>query len=284
MSKQTPVRNWKYLHHNRKNSEDSFENSVDSVQSSKSGKFNRFQFTRKEERPAVPLPFMRDTREPIFVFTGKSRDKNNDRSILSKHSGKEKESDTSKLSENEPILKGIHNGTHKTDREFMFKQERETPREGRNEAESKSELMLLPADVFHGDSVKDVLKQVRTITEEFRKIIALFTKKYREMRFEWDRSFKQLLNMQVTQETQTIRDLKSQLERKQEELEQLSRISLEKHPSPAAANSAVKPAEGNRTVINGNSSFEKLAISKVDHPREAEPLSRTNTIADFLNT
>jgi hypothetical protein len=90
--------------------------------------------------------------------------------------------------------------------------------------------------------------------------------------------------MQVTQETQTIRDLKAQLERKQEELEQLSRISFEKHTTTAAASSAVKPAEGSRAAINGNSSFERLAISKVEHPREAEPLSRTNTIADFLNT
>jgi hypothetical protein len=179
MSKQTPVRNWKYLHHNRKHSEDSFENSVDSVQSSKSGKFNRFQFTRKEEKPPLPLPFMRDPREPIFVFTGKSKDKNNDRSILSKHSGKEKESDTSKLSENEPILRGINSVAQRTDRELMFKQERETPREGRSDAEGKSELMLLHADAFHGGNVKDVLKQVRSITEEFRKVIALFTRKYR---------------------------------------------------------------------------------------------------------
>jgi hypothetical protein len=139
MSKQTPTRNWKYVHHNRKQSEDSLDNSVDSVQSSKSGKFNRFQFTRKEEKPPLPLPlpFHRDSREPIFVFTGKSKDKNHDRSLLSKHSAREKDSDTSKLSENEPVLKGIISGAHKADRGLLFKQG-ETPREGRSEAEGKS--------------------------------------------------------------------------------------------------------------------------------------------------
>lgn len=64
MSKQTPVRNWKYVHHHRKQSEESLDNSIDSVQSSKSGKFNRFQFTRKEEKPPLPLPLplQRDSR------------------------------------------------------------------------------------------------------------------------------------------------------------------------------------------------------------------------------
>lgn len=68
------------------------DNSVDSVQSSKSGKFNRFQFKKEEKSP------LRDPREPIFTFTGKAKDRPNDRSILSKNSLRDREEDTGKFS------------------------------------------------------------------------------------------------------------------------------------------------------------------------------------------
>lgn len=115
MERPAPVRNWKYVHHNRKQSEDSMDNSIDSVQSSKSGKFNRFQFRKEEKDP------FRDPKEPIFVFSGKSRDRNNDRSLLSKNSLRDKESDTSKLSDNELILKGFLNQGQKTERDNASK-------------------------------------------------------------------------------------------------------------------------------------------------------------------
>jgi hypothetical protein len=65
------------------------DNSIDSVQSSKSGKFNRFQF-KKEERP---LP-----KEGIFALNSKNRERGKDPSLASKQSLREL--DTSKLSEN----------------------------------------------------------------------------------------------------------------------------------------------------------------------------------------
>jgi len=54
------------------------------------------------------------------------------------------------------------------------------------------------------------------MTEEFKKVIGMFSKKYRDMRYEWDRSFKALLALQITQETQTVFELKAQLQKKQE--------------------------------------------------------------------
>jgi predicted ribosome quality control (RQC) complex YloA/Tae2 family protein len=188
------------------------DNSIDSVQSSKSGKFNRFQF-RKEEKPS----FL-ERKEPIFVFTGKSRERNNDRSVLSKHSLRDKESDTSKLSDNEPILKGLTNNNHKLERSAS-RQEREASRVEREYRQDKQEAPLLHADALNAPAVREILRQVKGITDEFRKVIAHFAKKYRDMRYEWDRSFKTLLSLQVSQETQAIKDLKGQLERRQEELE-----------------------------------------------------------------
>lgn len=99
------------------------------------------------------------------------------------------------------------------------------------------------------------------------------------MRYEWDRAFRALLTLQVNQESQAIRDLKLQLDKKQEELDQLAKISF---PNPSTA-SAVKCADTSRPLIT-NSSFEKLAISKVEPPKEKEGLSRNDTIADFLST
>jgi hypothetical protein len=60
------------------------------------------------------------------------------------------------------------------------------------------------------------LQQVKGMTEEFKKVIGMFSKKYRDMRYEWDRSFKALLALQITQETQTVFELKAQLQKKQE--------------------------------------------------------------------
>lgn len=98
-------KNWKNVHHNRRDS-DSMDVSVESASSNKSLKFNRFQF-RKEDSS---LFTSRDPKkEAIFHFSGKGRDKNAEYSILSKRSGKEKdkESDISKISDNDMILKGI---------------------------------------------------------------------------------------------------------------------------------------------------------------------------------
>jgi len=44
-----PVRNWKYVHHARKVSEDSINASFDSNLSSSSAKFNRFHFNRADD-------------------------------------------------------------------------------------------------------------------------------------------------------------------------------------------------------------------------------------------
>lgn len=97
------------------------------------------------------------------------------------------------------------------------------------------------------------MQQVRGITEEFRKVITMFSKRYRDMRYEWDRSFKALLTLQITQETQTIFDLKAQLQRKQDEMDQLLKNPLEKQPL-SIATSAVKPADS-KIAPNGSSSF-----------------------------
>lgn len=110
---------------------------------------------------------------------------------------------------------------------------------------------MLQLDALNASNVRDMLKQVKGIAEEFKKVIAFFAKKYREMRYEWDRSFKSLLSLQVTQESQVIQDLKLQLERKQEELDHFSRLTFDKNSLPTG--SAVKWGD-NRPLIT-NSSF-----------------------------
>jgi hypothetical protein len=80
--------------------------SVESASSNKSLKFNRFQFRREDSS----IFTSRDPKkESIFNFSAKGKDKNAEYSILSKRSGKEKdkESDISKISDNDMILKGI---------------------------------------------------------------------------------------------------------------------------------------------------------------------------------
>jgi hypothetical protein len=180
MERQNPIKNWKYVHHNRKQSGDSMDVSVESVQSNRSGKFNRFQFKKGEEGNHYSS---RDDlrREPIFVFTGRSREKNQEFSILSKRSGKDKESDTSKISDNDIILKGITREINKP---------LKTP--------------ILTSDLHSAANVHEILKTVKTMTEEFKKIITHFSKQYRDLRYEWDRSFKHLLSLQLNQESQTI--------------------------------------------------------------------------------
>ena len=98
-------KNWKYVHHNRRDS-DSMDVSVESASSNKSLKFNRFQFRREDSS----IFTSRDPKkESIFNFSAKGKDKHAEYSILSKRSGKEKdkESDISKISDNDMILKGI---------------------------------------------------------------------------------------------------------------------------------------------------------------------------------
>jgi hypothetical protein len=87
--------------------------SVESASSNKSLKFNRFQF-RKEDSSIFTS---RDPKkESIFNFSAKGKDKNAEYSILSKRSGKDKdkESDISKISDNDMILKGIGKEAVKT--------------------------------------------------------------------------------------------------------------------------------------------------------------------------
>ena len=73
------------------------------------------------------------------------------------------------------------------------------------------------------------------------------------MRYEWDRSFKALLTLNITKETQTIFELKAQLQKKQEELDQIIRNPLERQPISCAA-PGVKLTD-NRAALNINSSF-----------------------------
>ncbi len=56
--------------------------------------------------------------------------------------------------------------------------------------------------------VKDILKTVKQMTAEFKTIINSFSRKYREMRYEWDRSFKALLSLHVTEESKAMKELK----------------------------------------------------------------------------
>lgn len=222
MERPAPIRNWKYVHHNRKESGDSMDVSVESVQSNRSGKFNRFQFKKGDEPSGYSS---RDDlrRESIFAFTGRSRDKNHEYSVLSRRSGKDKDkdSDTSKISDHELVLNGLA---------------REAPKH-----ES-----ALPADPQGSAKLKDIMKTVKTMTEEFRRIITHFSKKYKEMRYEWDRSFKTLLSMQLAQESQAVADLRLQLEKKQQELDQLSRVTFDK--TAFASISAVKHNEPQRSA------------------------------------
>lgn len=213
MERPAPVRNWKYVHHNRKESGDSMDVSVESAQSNRSGKFNRFQFKKGEEPSGYSS---RDDlrREPIFAFTGRSRDKNHEYSVLSKRSGKDKDSDTSKISDNELVLNGLAK-------------------------EAPKHETVLPANPQGTAKLKEVLKTVKTMTEEFRRIIAHFSKKYKEVRYEWDRSFKALLSMQLAQESQAVAELRLQLEKKQEELGLLGRVAFDQAafaPFPAVKN------------------------------------------------
>ena len=133
--------------------------------------------------------------------------------MLSRRS-KDKDSDTSKISDNELILNGLV---------------KETPK---HEA-------ALPASPLGAGKLKNIARTVKTMTEEFRRIVAHFSKKYKEMRYEWDRSFKTLLSMQLAQESQAVTELRLQLEKKQQELDQLSRVAFEK--TAFASLSATKP-------------------------------------------
>lgn len=131
--------------------------------------------------------------------------------MLSKRSGREKDkdkdSDTSKISDNELILNGLAKETPK----------RET---------------ALPASP-QGTKLKDIMRTVKTMTEEFRRIVAHFSKKYKEMRYEWDRSFKTLLSVQLAQESRAVSELRAQLEKKQQELDQLSRVAFDRTAFPS---------------------------------------------------
>lgn len=48
------------------------------------------------------------------------------------------------------------------------------------------------------------------------------------MKYEWDRSFKVLLSLHVSEESKAMKELRDQLDKKQDELDQLSRITFDK--------------------------------------------------------
>lgn len=71
MQVHSPLKNWKHAHHSRRQSSDNLD-SLDSEDSS-SVKFNKFN--KKSERGAQLSDRKYPSPQPIFVFTGKSREK-----------------------------------------------------------------------------------------------------------------------------------------------------------------------------------------------------------------
>lgn len=250
-------RNWKYVHHARKQSGgDSLNASFESSHSNSSAKFNRFQFNRHDESVAV-------RREPIFAFSGKNREKQ-EYSVLSKRSNKE--SDTSKMSDYDFLPSLAHPANPAP-----------LP-QGPPTSRSATPAPTTPLKPKRHPQLHSLLDQVKTLTSAFRKLIDYFSRQIKEMQTQWEKSFRQILAQQTQQQADM---LKNSVEMQQRKLEQIAKDSNSK----GEQFSRVEFDTGLRSQLIEEireSSLSRLAISKVEQGSEVK-LSRNNTIASLLN-
>jgi hypothetical protein len=176
---------WKEVHHARRDSADSLNDSLGSNHSSLSSGYNRFKFQPKQPNEA---------RGTTFQFTARNRHQPFDVSTLTKRS--DKPDSRKSLDLQLPVR-----DTFKLD---SFN-ETSTPRVAPQPRDS------VICDVGGKKGVREVAKQLKFLASSLKRAIEYFGQQLRELRVEWDFSMKQLLRQQVSFEGTALSQLRESL-------------------------------------------------------------------------
>jgi hypothetical protein len=189
MEKPTPIKHWKEVHHSRRESSLSLNESINSNRSSLSSGYNRFHFQRPDDS---------GKKSAIFQFTARNKDNPFDVSVLTKHKHHHMTPRAPKM----PSDDDIHFLEHALNR-----------------------MPTLSNDKLPLPHLKSIAKEIKTLVESFRLVVETFSKQLKDMREDWDRIIRTVISKEVSFEQSAVLELRRKLHEKQKEIDKMSKDS-----------------------------------------------------------